>query len=94
MQEQVGYDKISLMLVLTFSRLHSRSPKGRRKVEPEEPDAIVSTVTEMDKEAWSMLLESADVEADPVPPMSVEQLEYGENISDWIALVHSWLDSN
>ena len=69
-----------------------RSPKGRRKVEPDELD-IDSSVAEMDKEELLQLLAAADVEVDPVELIPVEKLEYDESVSDWIAVVRSWLDS-
>ncbi len=67
-----------------------RSPKGRRKVEPDELD-IDSSVTEMDKEELLMLLDAAEVEVDLAPSMTVEQLEYDENVGDWIELIREFL---
>ena len=65
-----------------------RSPKVRKKVETE---VVESSVTEMDKEELLLLLEAADVEVDPAPPLSIEELEYDENIGAWIQLVHEFL---
>ena len=67
-----------------------RSPKGRKKVEPDELD-IDSSVAEMDKEELLLLLEAADVEVDPIPPLSVEQLEYDENVGAWIELIREFM---
>ena len=69
-----------------------RSPKGRRKVEPDELEEVDSSVAEMDKEELLMLLAAAEVDVDPDPPMTIEQLEYDEDISAWIAAVRSWLE--
>ena len=70
----------------------ARSPKGRRKMEPDDLE-IDSSVTEMDKEELLRLLAAAEVDVDPEPPMSIEQLEYDESVSDWIVLVRSWIES-
>ena len=66
-----------------------RSPKGRRKVEPDELE-IDSLVTEMDKEELLLLLEAAEVDVDP-EPLSVKQLEYDESVGDWVQLIREFL---
>ena len=66
-----------------------RSPKGRRNVEIDEE--VDSAIAEIDKEELLLLLETADVEVDPVAQLSVEQLEHDESVGAWIQLVHEFL---
>ena len=70
-----------------------RSPNDRRKVEPADLEEVNSSGAEMDKEELLLLLKAAEVDVDPEPPMSIEQLEYDEDISAWIATVRSWLEA-